>query len=312
LVLAVTLGAGYLLLGVFQQADRRHEESMKPTPATLDASATSTAPAGGSASPYPWVLSYDPSSSIEQRIPAPRGYERVADLDPEGFAYWLRHLPLKPPGTPVLLYNGQLRSNQSGHVAVVDIDVGTRDLQQCADAIIRLRAEYLYSRQKYKRIQFNFTNGTTVEFGKWAQGIRPIVQGNEVTWTKPRPNAPKDYSYSTFRSYLETVFAYAGTQSLAQELAPVSPVTVMNIGNVFIQPGSPGHALIVVDMVENKRNGAKAFLLAQSFMPAQDIHILKNSRPADTGIWPWFDMNFGPQLTTMDWKFNRSDLKRFK
>jgi hypothetical protein len=40
----------------------------------------------------------------------------------------------------VLLYNGAPKFRQDVHAAVIDIDVGTRDLQQCADATMRLRA----------------------------------------------------------------------------------------------------------------------------------------------------------------------------
>jgi len=46
----------------------------------------------------------------------------------------------------------------------------------------------------------------------------------------------------------------------------------------------PGHAVIVVDMAEDAK-GQRAFLLAQSYMPAQDIHILKN--PMDADLSPW-------------------------
>lgn len=309
IVLAGVLGGGYLLLGLAHSADVAHETAMKPVPATMADQPTST-PTTLPHRAYPWVSHYDPASTLAARIPAPPGYERI-DADPDGFATWLRNLPVKPAGTPVRLFNGQPAPNQSGHVAVLDIDVGDKDLQQCADAVIRLRAEYLYNKQQNSRIHFNFTNGTTVEFTKWAGGIKPVIEGNTIVWTKPHRNQVKDYSYENFRSYLEMVFTYAGTASLSQELTPVSPPKLMNIGNVFIQGGNPGHAVIVIDMVENKRNGAKAFLLAQSFMPAQDIHVLRNTRPADTGIWPWYDLNFGPQLNTPDWKFNRADLKRF-
>ena len=49
----------------------------------------------------------------------------------------------------------------------------------------------------------------------------------------------------------------------------------IEIGDVFIQGGFPGHAIIVVDLAENEV-GEKCFLVAQSYMPAQEIHVLKN------------------------------------
>lgn len=310
-VLAAALGAGYLLLTLFQQADQAHELAMKPPPAILEDGHLSTQPATGPATPYAWVRSYDAANTLAARIPPPRGYERV-EVDPEGFAHWLRNLPLKPAATPVRLYNGQDKPNQAGHAAVLDIDVGGKDLQHGANAILRLRAEYFYSRRKYGKIHNNFANGTAMEFGKWAEGVRPRFEGNTLTWTPPRRRAPKDYSYANLRAYLDQLFAYATPAGFAQELAPVSPVKLMNIGNVFAQGANGGHAVMVIDMAENKRNGAKCFLLAQSFTPAQDLHILRNTRPADQGIWPWYDVNFGPQLVTPDWKFTRADLKRFK
>ncbi len=53
---------------------------------------------------------------------------------------------MKPAGAPVLTYTGAPKWRQDVHVAVIDIDVGKRDLQQCADAIMRLRGEWLYGR----------------------------------------------------------------------------------------------------------------------------------------------------------------------
>ena len=52
---------------------------------------------------------------------------------------------MKPANAPVLIYTGAQKWRQDVHAAVIDIDVGRRDLQQCADAIMRLRAEWLFA-----------------------------------------------------------------------------------------------------------------------------------------------------------------------
>jgi hypothetical protein len=254
---------------------------------------------------YPWLGEQEPQATIATEIPPPEGYERI-EVSTESFANWLRHLPLKQKDTPVYLYDGIKKLNQDAHVAVVDIDTGTRDLQQCADAIIRLRAEYLYSRGQYASIHFTFTSGDEASFTRWAAGYRPLVNGNKVQWVK---QAGQDPSYRNFRRYLTTVYIYAGTYSLGKELKPRGDSHEMRIGNLFIEPGFPGHAVIVVDMAENKKNGKKVFLLAQSFMPAQDIHVLKN--PDNTGLSPWYELDFGRILRTPEWRFKDTDLRYF-
>jgi hypothetical protein len=254
---------------------------------------------------YPWLEEQELQATIATEIPPAEGYERTA-LETGSFAHWLRHLPLKKKDTQVYLYNGKKKMNQDAHYAVVDIDTGTRDLQQCADAIIRLRGEYLYSKGLYSSINFTFTSGDEASFTQWAAGYRPKVNGNKVQWVK---NAGQDSSYRNFRRYLTTVYIYAGTYSLSKELKPRGDIQEMRIGDVFIEPGFPGHAVIVVDMAENKENGEKVFLLAQSFMPAQDIHVLKN--PNNAGLSPWYDLEFGRTLRTPEWRFKDTDLKYF-
>jgi hypothetical protein len=254
---------------------------------------------------YPWLGEQEPTATIASEIPLPGGYERVT-VEANSFAHWLGNLPLKKKGTPVYLYNGRKKGNQRAHFAVVDIDTGTRDLQQCADAIIRLRAEYLYSRGQYALIHFTFTSGDEASFTTWAAGYRPVVNGNKVQWVK---RAGEDSSYGNFRRYLTTVSVYAGTYSLSKELKPRRDIHEMDIGDVFIEPGFPGHAVIVVDMAENKENGEKVFLLAQSFMPAQDIHVLKN--PHNAGLSPWYELECGETLRTPEWQFKGTDLKYF-
>ena len=80
--------------------------------------------------------------TVATRIAPPTGYVREACPD-HSFTGYLRNLPLMPKGSKVMLYNGKEKSNQSAAYAVIDMEIGNRDLQQCADAVMRLRAEYL-------------------------------------------------------------------------------------------------------------------------------------------------------------------------
>lgn len=201
-------------------------------------------------------------------------------------------------------YKGRPIPDQSSHIAVLDVDVGEKNLQQCADAVIRLRAEYLYAGLCTDEIQFNFTSGHTARWQDWYSGIRPIIDGNQVAWEQ---TAMLDSSYTSFREYLDTVFMYAGSASLERELLPVRGPSKLKVGDIFIQGGFPGHAVIVLDVAEDAA-GERVFLLAQSFMPAQDIHILKSY---EEEIDPWYRAYAKGDLITPDWIFSFEDLKRF-
>ncbi len=241
--------------------------------------------------------------TIATRFNTPTDYKRV-NTQPTSFEYYLQNFPLKPHASKVYLYNGEEKYRQDVHSAVLDIDVGKRDLQQCADATMRLRAEYFYQLKQYDKISFNFTNGFKASYSKWRKGYRIKVKGNKVNWIK---TAQSSTSYASFRKYLVMVFSYAGTLSLEKELTAVG-IEKLKIGDVFIKGGSPGHAIIVVDMAVNTQ-GEKIFLLAQSYMPAQDIHILKN--PNNTATSPWYSITNLAQLDTPEWSFGWGDLKQF-
>ena len=78
----------------------------------------------------------------------------------------------------------------------------------------------------------------------------------------------------------------------------------------FIQGGSPGHAVLIMDVAKNPSTQDKMFLLAQSYMPAQDIHILKNEVNKEDS--PWYSLDeIDEHLSTPEWTFNRDDLKYF-
>jgi hypothetical protein len=211
-------------------------------------------------------------------IPIPAGFTRTS-VAKYSFGEWLRTVSLKKSKT-VYLYNGLPKSNQTAQFAVLNISVTKKDLQQCADAIMRLRAEYLYSQKRYKEIVFQDNNNRRFIFGP-------------------------DKDRQRFDHYLEKVFSYCGTASLEKQLNPVNHAEEVQIGDVLIQGGFPGHAMLIVDMATNNR-GERIYMLAQSFMPAQDIHIVVN--PASKNISPWYRLNNSFVFTPF-WTFPPGKIK---
>ena len=240
-------------------------------------------------------------SLLLQRFAAPEGFKRISPPE-NSFAYFLQHLPLKPAGSKVLYFDGRVKDKSNVYAAVVDLPIGNKDLHQCADAVMRLRADYLWQTRQFDKIHFNFTNGFRADYLKWRNGWRTRVTGNKVEWVH---SADTSRTYTTYWKYLETVFSYAGTLSLSKELQ-TRPAKDLQIGDVFIQGGSPGHAVIVVDMASDS-TGNKVFMLAQSYMPAQEIQILYN--PANATVW--YDLKTAGTLETPEWDFEWTDLKHF-
>jgi hypothetical protein len=197
---------------------------------------------------------------------------------------------------------GEQSERQDKHAAVLAIDVGSRDLQQCADAALRLRCEYKFSVGDYEGIDYHLTNGFEFPYAKYREGYRLEVEGNKTRLVKA---AQPDDSYETFRKYLNVLFNYASTRSLSLECETI-PLQSMEIGDVFLISGAPGHCVVVMDMCENDA-GDKAVLLGQSSMPAQQIHILRFPDQES----PWLNLNevWFP-LKIYDWEYTKENVMR--
>lgn len=244
------------------------------------------------------------SSTIKERIEPPEGYERSYEVK-NSFQEYLRNLPLKSRGTKVRYYDGTIKSADQVYLDVVDLKIGDKNLHQCADAIMRLRGEYLWYQKAYDKIHFNFTNGFSVDYTEWMKGRRMVIEGNKTYWNNS--DNPSN-NYEDFWDYMELIFMYAGTASLEKELVKIN-IHQAEIGDVLIKGGFPGHAVIIVDKAINDKNGDSVFILAQSYMPAQEIQILKNPRSSE--LSPWFELEEGT-IYTPEWTFTSNDLKRFQ
>ncbi|MFC6224288.1 DUF4846 domain-containing protein [Hymenobacter artigasi] len=254
---------------------------------------------------YPWATS--PSAqTLAARFPAPPNCRRVP-VAAGSWGEWLRWLPLKPAGTKARLYNGQLKDRQDVVAAVVDIDVPPQDLQQCADAVIRLRAEYVFSHDPNK-VHFHLTTGYDFWFSDFVTGHTFRVMNEEVLPATRPAEAP---THAALARYLVPTFGYAGTLSLSRELRPVLLAQVQP-GDVLIHGGAPGHAVLVVEVAENPASHQKYVLLAQSYMPAQSIHLLRNVDVPALGAWFAVPGPNEAEFNTPEWTFARQELKRFE
>ncbi len=256
---------------------------------------------------YAWLAEMEaplPSTvPLSERFPAPAGFERV-EVPAGSFSAWLRDLPVRTDRTQVLSYQGERLARPSA--AVLLVDVGSRDLMQCADSILRLHAEYLWSNGRSQEAAYRFTSGDETRWADWTQGERFVIRGNQV---ERKSGAERPSDHESYRVWLDLVFTYAGTTSLARD-TPSPPQTVpVAAGDFYVDPGFPGHAVLVLDVVEQgtKRLG----LIGQGFMPAEEIHVLKSEQAVDGTWFPLPDAS-QPSLATPSWRpFHATARRRF-
>ncbi len=292
---------------IAHQLDSQPEESIIITEIQPESSTESKTPEAAEHTQVvieeePFLFIDASGTTMSTRILVPGGYSPV-EAQAGSLLEFMRDYPMREDGSAVHLYDGHEKGNQSAHIAVFQLPIEERDLQQCADSVMRMYAEYYWATGQYEKIRFHFTNGFLAEYLKWRDGYRISVNGNEVSWVQ---SAAYDDSYESFVNYMKIVFTYAGTLSMEQESEPIA-LSEVRPGDVFLKGGSPGHVVMVVDVCENEQ-GEKALLLAQGYMPAQEFHILKNPLHEQD---PWYyESEIEYPLSTPEYVFPEGSLKR--
>lgn len=309
----VAVGVGLLIAGCERPAHaggESHSQRTEEEASRTAAEETQEATVEVDESKYPWLDEVDsdaPLTPLDGRFPTPDGYERV-DVEPDSYGAFMRGLPLFEGRTTVRSFSGQALSSPAA--AVVALDIGSRDLQQCADTIIRLHAEYLWKRERRDELAYHFTSGDKTRWVDWRAGERYVVSGSEVERVD---RAEMDDSRQQFEKWLDTVFQYAGTQSLRHDSEPVEDQ--VEPGDFYVDPGSPGHAVVVLDVVVDDE-GNRLGLLGQGFIPAQELHVIRHGGPnVVDGVWfrlPDPSGDAPGHLDTPSWEpFSADQVRRF-
>ncbi|HEY1099299.1 MAG TPA: DUF4846 domain-containing protein [Myxococcota bacterium] len=214
------------------------------------------------------------TEALSSRFPPPPGFVPVV-VDDDSFGAWLRQRRLAPIDTPVRRFDGAVvQASWAKHV-VVGIDVGTKDLQQCADSAIRLYAEYRRARGTLATTTFHATSGDPMPYARYAAGERARAEGRGLVWRRGADSVTSTSSAvvadRVFSTWLDDVFMYAGSLSIARDTVPAGPR--LRPGDLLVIGGSPGHVLVVMDVAE-RDDGEQRLLLGQGYMPAQSFHVL--------------------------------------
>ena len=149
------------------------------------------------------------------------------------------------------------------------------------------------------------------EVGTWMEGLdaeRFKVQGSRVARVRGGRGAA---GHAGYRQWLTHTFRYAGTQSLKFDSEPVGD-RPYRAGDFFVQPGGPGHAVVLLDLAAHP-DGRVAALVGQGFMPAEDLHVLAggHDRVID-GVWFLLPTADRPHLATPSGApFHRDEARRF-
>lgn len=256
----------------------------------------------------PPTTSTDPAarSRLATRFVPPSGFARVP-VESGSFAGYLRELELRTDRDYVLTHAGDRVDSASA--AVATLGIGTRDLQQCADSIMRLHAEWSWATGRADEVAYHFVSGDVSRWKDWREGERFRIRGSAVDRVR---TARPDDSHDNFERYLFHVFAYAGTASMARDSSAV-PIHAARPGDFFVQPGSPGHAVVILDLAEHP-DGRRVALLGQGFMPAQDFHVIAGSGEAVLArVWFTLPTDEHGIVATPSWRpFAARHLRRFR
>lgn len=241
------------------------------------------APARDRSGDYAWLSSAKRADYVPlaDYLAAPAGRHRV-EVAENGFADWLRHLPIAPVGTPVTAAGGKIvmEGDDSRLAAVIALQPGNRRLLSGGNMLIRLRAEYAWSSGEHDRIAFHLTSGHCVDWHSWSEGVRPRVDGRSVEFKATRH---RDDSRPNFCAYLETLFNYTSHQSLFDDTRPPTDATVAP-GDILLKSDRKCEPLIVLDVAIDA-DGGVCVLLGRCGIPAQTFHVI---RGADGS--PWFTL----------------------
>ena len=238
-------------------------------------------------------------TTVETRFMLPPGYERVPAAR-NSYAYFLRHLRMLPYN--VTYNNDPSESYQVSTLNLPLIDNIQHDIHLC----VRLRGEYLFSQGQYDKMAFSIVIGR-IFYVPWAKGLELEIN-DKPYWTQQPSGVDR---LATFQNYLSFIFYNSNINTLLLDMQSVAIHNIMP-GDMFVQAGLPGGAVIVLDVAVNPTTNNRIFLLARIHKSFQMVDVLVNPKETWNGS-PWYNIETGDnKITIPDFVFYKTNLRRFQ
>lgn len=244
------------------------------------ADASPSGPPRNRALDYPWLPLRRACEfeSLKDRMACPPGYVRTA-VAPNGFAEWLRHLPVAPAGSPVRTSTKAvvLDADHPALAAVIELEPLAGKLNAGVNMLLRLRAEFGWWCQDYDILSFHYACGLRSDWRAWSAGQRPVTceKGLRLEETDP-PDAGR----ASFCAWLDALLRHSSGGGVLDDTRSVSDATVA-AGDILVDPAAGGTALMILDVAMDA-TGHVRVLLGEAGTPAQTFHVLKGG---DGSAW---------------------------
>lgn len=217
--------------------------------------------------------------TIATRFNTPFGFKRV-EVEKGSYQEFLRNYRMYPS-----THIGKYQSGyEMGATQVLEMDFIGKDIQECADVAMRLRCEYLFKTGQYSKISFH-TSATNVF------SYENYLKQNKLTSNE-----------KSFRGYLEKLMSWAGSLSVDNYDTQTVKWKDVQIGDVIIIGGNPGHVVTIADMAVCDDPEVIAVILVQGFQPVQETEVVNEN-------WTYI-REMEPFTAGID--FTSENIKRYK
>ena len=247
--------------------------------------------------------------TVSTRVMPPDSFVRPPFPETSVQSYF-QDLAILPQNTKVMKYDGYKKSYEC-YSAVLKTDTDMEQNMMHGEHMIQyLRGQYLFEKGKFDLIDFSYDDNRTMSFEQYGAGARFVWQDSLFVIDTIDG---EDYSAEAFAIYMKEVFTNSSSKALTSDTKVISQEN-LSIGDVFVQPSknrTPGHAVLVIDMVVNPYTGERLILLGQGYSPTQDMHIIHN--PYESDISPWYRVQEDEMyFATAQWIFRKKHIRRFR